>query len=158
MIKKMRPRYYCEHCKKSGGSAHHMRNHEQSCTLNPDRKCGMCQMSAFAADYLKWSGDSTCDLIAMMPPFEPQGPEGYGNDEKIRAYIAECNAAIGRIRERTECPACMLATLRQWSNNDTFIWRLDFDFKAERDRVLAINNEALDAKYAEMRAMIGRVE
>lgn len=42
MKKVMRPRYYCDFCKKVGGSAGHMRTHEANCTANPGRGCRMC--------------------------------------------------------------------------------------------------------------------
>jgi hypothetical protein len=35
--------YYCDHCKKKGLSAVHIRNHEGRCTNNPDRWCGACE-------------------------------------------------------------------------------------------------------------------
>lgn len=41
----LRNRYYCDHCKKAGGSAGHMRTHEQHCTSNPERKCRMCALA-----------------------------------------------------------------------------------------------------------------
>jgi hypothetical protein len=39
----MRPRYYCEFCKKAGGSPSHIKRHEAGCTNRPDRVCGMCK-------------------------------------------------------------------------------------------------------------------
>jgi hypothetical protein len=38
----LRWRYYCDFCKKAGGLAYHIQRHETYCTLNPDRKCRMC--------------------------------------------------------------------------------------------------------------------
>jgi len=43
MKTKMRPRYYCDHCKKGSGSPSHMIRHERGCTLNPHRACGVCK-------------------------------------------------------------------------------------------------------------------
>lgn len=42
MITKKVNRYYCEFCKKAGCSASHIARHEQRCTNNPNRICGMC--------------------------------------------------------------------------------------------------------------------
>lgn len=42
MREEKRWRYYCDYCGKSGGSKHHMRQHETACTNNPGRLCGMC--------------------------------------------------------------------------------------------------------------------
>lgn len=38
-------RYYCDFCKKVGGSAGHMKTHELHCTGNPDRICRMCKLA-----------------------------------------------------------------------------------------------------------------
>jgi hypothetical protein len=46
----MRPRYYCDHCKKANGSPSAMKRHERGCTANPSRQCGVC---GFPTDYEK---------------------------------------------------------------------------------------------------------
>lgn len=45
MITKLRPRYYCEHCKKSGGRKDVIARHEAGCTANPSRVCGCCRLA-----------------------------------------------------------------------------------------------------------------
>lgn len=35
-------RYYCDFCKKSGCSGHHIVKHETHCCRNPNRVCRMC--------------------------------------------------------------------------------------------------------------------
>ena len=40
----LRKRYYCDHCNRAGGSRVHMEKHEQGCTNNPRRVCGMCRL------------------------------------------------------------------------------------------------------------------
>lgn len=40
MKTKRKLRYYCDWCKKSGGSKHHLAKHERGCTLNPRRVLG----------------------------------------------------------------------------------------------------------------------
>lgn len=35
-------RYYCDHCRKVGGSRSAMEKHERGCTANPARICGVC--------------------------------------------------------------------------------------------------------------------
>lgn len=42
MKTKLRPRFYCDFCRKSGGSAAAMTRHESACTANPNRVCKMC--------------------------------------------------------------------------------------------------------------------
>ena len=53
-------RYYRDFCKKSGGSAYHMRRHESACTANPNRQCGMCDGGGYDAADLPV-------LIALLP-------------------------------------------------------------------------------------------
>lgn len=88
MLMKMRPRYYCEHCKKGSGSPSAMKRHESGCTANPGRVCRMCAM-------LTDEGG---------PDPAPQ------RDELIKimdehGFKAMCDAANG-------CPACILSALR----------------------------------------------
>ena len=52
MITKMRPRYYCEHCKKGSGSPSYMKRHEAACTLNPNRICRMHGRPTLSRDRL----------------------------------------------------------------------------------------------------------
>lgn len=66
----MRPRHYCDHCKKASGSAYHMRRHEAGCTMNPNRKCGFCGAT----------GEKLAELIAII------NAEGF----KAMHSAAEC--------------------------------------------------------------------
>lgn len=84
----MRPRYYCEHCKKGSGSPSAMKRHESGCTLNPNRICGMCRMKA-----------------------QDGGPDpAPPRDELVRILDAEGFAAM--CKAANDCPACILAALR----------------------------------------------
>lgn len=84
----MRPRYYCDHCNKGNGSPSAMKRHERGCTLNPQRVCGMCKVTA-----------------------DKGGPEpAPSRDELVRimdeaGFKAMCEAA-------NNCPACILSALR----------------------------------------------
>ena len=80
----MRPRYYCDFCRKGNGSPSHMRKHEKGCTARPDRQCGMCAV-------MEEEQPNLSDLI----------PLALAGD--VKALEA---AAHG-------CPACMLAAIRQ---------------------------------------------
>ena len=87
MIKKMRPRYYCDFCKKSGGSAPHMKKHESRCTANPNRTCGMCLELGLSQKPIK-------NLI-----------EALGNGD---------SHGLEKLRDLAEgCPVCTLAAIRQ---------------------------------------------
>jgi hypothetical protein len=54
-------RYYCDHCKKAGASPYHMRNHEESCTLNPARVCKLC------ARLNGGNGTPLPEMLALLP-------------------------------------------------------------------------------------------
>ena len=88
MLMKMRPRYYCEHCRKGNGSPSAMKRHERGCTLNPNRVCGMCKMLA-----------------------DEGGPEpAPPRDELLRVMDAEGFKAMAAAAN--DCPACILTALR----------------------------------------------
>lgn len=85
MKTKMRPRYYCDHCGKGNGSPSYMRRHESGCTLNPKRVCGMCHDGRIGPT------KTPAELLAIL------NADGF----------AALREAVG------DCPACILATLRQ---------------------------------------------
>lgn len=100
-------RYYCDFCKKSGCSAYYLKRHEQRCTNNPNRVCGVCELDD------KATGEKR------------QKPIG-----RLISALAENDSAGGMkaLREAAgDCPACMLAAIRQARRVAT----VDFDFKAE---------------------------
>lgn len=76
-------RYYCDYCKKSGGQKAAMQKHESGCTANPARRCGLCA----------WR--------------EADQPE-------IEALITAAGLGLNTLTEAANnCPACMLAGIRQ---------------------------------------------
>ena len=90
MRRKPSYRYYCDYCKKSGGSGSAMAIHEKHCTMNPNRVCRFC---ATGAD---WGMEQhpIGDLIAAL---------GCGDEAGMKA-----------LRELAQgCPACILAAIRQ---------------------------------------------
>ncbi len=112
----------CDYCNKKGYQRPAMERHELCCTMNPNRVCKTCGLVGGIQKPIK-------DLISIMPsPTEEDANQcgegcmfGDENTERI-------NGAIEKLRDATDgCPACMLATLRQWgvcSNNS-------FDYKKE---------------------------
>lgn len=90
----MRPRYYCDHCKKVSGSPSAMRRHEQGCTANPARVCTMHEKVTGGEDQ-----PTREELLgAFMDP-------ALGQDWKAR---------MKALRESAhECPGCILFTIRQ---------------------------------------------
>lgn len=110
MRKVMRPRYYCEHCKKGGGSGGHIRRHEETCTANPNRQCRIC------STLLGQKQPKLEDLMALLPNVEEQrrtqpgfdhGPDTYYFDEIPEETVKRLREAAGH------CPACMMAAIRQ---------------------------------------------
>lgn len=145
MKKVKRWRYYCDHCRKSGGSKYHMEVHEAHCTNNPTRKCGMCR-------HVGNIPHSQAELLAAL---------GRGDGE-----------GMGRLRELTEnCPSCILAAIRQsglmeppdydpeggyqtyepFEGNDTY---LTFNFVDEKNQFWKdVNEERRD----ELASIVGTV-
>ena len=76
--------YYCEFCKKKGLSSGHMHSHEKHCTANPKRDCRMCKTNGSMTIMLKLLNSiKTIDTVREVSV--------YGD----------------------ECPACVLAFMRQ---------------------------------------------
>jgi len=126
MLTKKVNRYWCEFCKKAGCSAGHMKRHEERCTRNPNRVCGMCKM-------LK--NDEQPELTTLIALF-PMAPEPFYGDVYIRAV----ETAMPLVREQARgCPACILAA-RKLAGVPIGIGV--FDFKAECASLWKdINNE-----------------
>ena len=124
----LRKRYYCDHCKKAGGSSGHMKRHEAGCTANPARVCGVCRAAGISAQPLP-------DLIALARKlatwhvgFEEEGPAHGSLDAE----------AMKALREAADnCPACILAALRQSRCGSS-----EFQFKSELLKLWAEVNEA----------------
>lgn len=112
MRKVKRWKYYCDFCKKCGGSSYHILKHERGCTSNPNRTCGLCGIR----DY------------TQVPL------------EELISFYKE--SGIERLREVAQnCPACILSTLKAtveitvYSNEhgewETHSWENEFNFKKE---------------------------
>lgn len=97
--------YYCEYCdKKKGLHPYWVRKHEEGCTANPNRKCGMCGRESFKKLLAKY-------LIDLKLKNEP-------TEERVE-----------QIKKEIGCPACILALLRQ---TNTLVGGKYYDFKTER--------------------------
>lgn len=121
-------KYTCDFCKKSKYTPQSMRLHEKHCTLNPDRKCRMCHFA---------HGSSTTPIGELLEIF------GDGSDEKLKL-----------LREHIDdCPACILATIRQANIKfDCIVPRgyrdsHAFDFKLEAKKFLEDNAPEPDYGY-----------
>lgn len=130
-------RYYCDFCKKSGGSAGHIKRHEKHCTNNINRECGVCKN---ALD--KGQSDLT-KLIKILPDAKEYLVEDYSQPDRLKVDI---NKAILILRKESGgCPACMLAALRL---SRIPLYLCDFDFKKEMADMWAdINNKQQENDY-----------
>lgn len=87
----MRPRYYCDHCKKASGSPSFMKRHESGCTNNPNRVCRMCAILA-----------------------DEGGPDpAPSRDELARILDAQGFKALREAAN--DCPACILSVIRLYN-------------------------------------------
>lgn len=119
-------RYYCDFCKKAGQSLGHMRKHENHCTANPNRECGMCALMQRA------NGDTI-----QRPMSELLAALDNGGLDELR-------------RVADGCPACMLAAMvqerqgqRERGEEETWY---EFDYKKERDALFGVINPLLDGQ------------
>lgn len=89
-----RTRYYCDHCNRGSGSPSAMLRHEKGCTANPNRVCSM---------HYKVTGG--CGPLPLKTLLEVFMNPALGKDWQER---------MKRLRDEADnCPACILATIRQ---------------------------------------------
>lgn len=97
-------RYSCEFCKKSNCSGAAISKHEERCTLNPNRVCGMCRM-------LEHSQPDIQAIIATLPrpvvSKESDNGDTLGWSPGFEPSLYEARRVSGN------CPACLLASMRQ---------------------------------------------
>lgn len=128
-------RYYCDFCKKSGGSSYHMKEHEKHCTMNPDRQCRMCEIAEVEPLDI-------AEIIPMLPKAsaytekEDLGP--WGVSERVD-FEAHGKAVMAFIKDKTLCPACTLAILRQGKIESVYsdIW----DYKEASRKALEAHKQ-----------------
>jgi hypothetical protein len=110
-------RYYCDHCRKVGGSKGHMVRHESGCTGNPQRVCRICTLAGFTPKPLA-ELVVLCRSLSVWQCVGDDGPEcGSLSDDKL----PQLREAAGG------CPVCTFAAMRQagcFTQNK-------FDLKAE---------------------------
>lgn len=105
-------RYWCDFCNRASLQAACTRRHESRCTLNPERVCGLCA-------FLELEQAKLPVLVAILPDPAPlkrvqtndDGVEGWtswdGLEEAVERVLPLLRAAAH------DCPACILAAIRQ---------------------------------------------
>ena len=130
MKMKLRPRYYCDYCRKCSGRKDVISRHETGCTANPNRVCGCCRLAAMKQHSLE-------ELLAALR----DDMKNYGtyspHDDGESCHLSAAPSLITLIKpfdnDSLFCPACMLAALRAANASLS-----DFVFK---DRMAAWMNE-----------------
>lgn len=133
--------YYCDHCNKKGLVAMHIRNHEGRCTNNPNRYCGACELPGLPAVIVpKLMARFTLSDNLEYDPTDPVYNPGANMDEKLVTWINE-PITLQEIRNMVDnCPACILAILRQSGLNRHYFHLEAFDFKMELKRFISEKN------------------
>ena len=138
-------RYYCDFCKKAGCNKYWIVRHEEHCTMNPDRKCGMCEA-------MDKSQPEMSDLLSILPkPEEYFETIEYGEGEFADSYsITKLNQIfdLQKLRDVAEnCPICIFAALRQIKIPIPAVE--GFDFKKECASMWAEINTSNEPDYSE---------
>jgi hypothetical protein len=138
-------RYYCDYCKKSGGSKYHMENHEKICTMRPDRHCAMCQhIEDESPPNLK-------NMISIINEATLTLESEWGGEYTSFVEPETEKSVIEKLKKITSCPACILSALRQSGCNYMFT---SFDYKKEKEKFWQpINAE----RHDEFLSMVGHV-
>lgn len=112
--------YYCDFCKKR--SLRSLEKHEGRCTGNPNRSCGVC-------------GREGKDLQPIVDAFKKRFIiNSYFEVTEGTVYVVNWlvePTTLDEIRKSVDnCPACILAVLRQTGMNRHY-FKFEFDFKKE---------------------------
>lgn len=110
-------RHYCDFCGRAKMVKPTMVKHEAGCTLNPSRVCGICN--------LMQNEQATIEALKA-------------------AFVADSDK-LTKLREVSgNCPACILAALRQFNASQDQLDRVwpEFDFKAEMKSFWDDHNES----------------
>lgn len=126
--------YYCDHCDKKGLVALHIRKHEARCTNNPNRYCGVCESIGqlkFIVERFKIRFTLADNPLLPINPHEDIYDPSLNYDEKLVTWVRE-PITLQEIRKSVDdCPACLLAVLRQTGLNMHYFHLDKFDFKKE---------------------------
>jgi hypothetical protein len=142
--------YYCDHCNKRNLSLFHMRKHEAHCTANPLRICGVCESASISRGAIERfkARFSLADNPNANPSFDDIYDPEQNHDEKIVTWIGE-PITLREVRDSVDnCPACILAVLRQTGLNRHYFHLEKFEFKKElRDYLNANRADLMEAYY-----------
>jgi len=104
----MKKVYYCDYCKKH--SLRPLIDHELHCTMNPDRKCGLC--------------GRTTSLSPIIEIIKENMKYDTGPDSLSGKVIIDKPRMEDVFDEVDDCPMCVFAILRQ----ARLLWSYDVHF------------------------------
>lgn len=145
MTSKTVTRYQCGFCKKKGYSASHMAKHERHCTMNPNRVCRVCRMITGEVQPRR----PVKELVAILPKHPRSYYEGAQDEDGTifphpNAESEVANALVELRKAYNDCPACIMAALRQ--AGIPVHCAKGFDFKKEMQSIWDdINNAKLES-------------
>lgn len=131
MRKKQVWRYYCEFCKKANCSRPSIAHHEERCTNNPNRVCGMCKI-------LQHDQPDLPALVQALPKPVEHKDGGWDDPGEYLTWPKDFDTAafLADVRSRANnCPACILAALRQAKIPVPMVE--GFDFEKESKSIMA---------------------
>lgn len=129
--------YYCDHCKKKGLAAQHIRNHEANCTANPNRYCKLCERNGIS--------DLVDEFKARFIIESVMVEDQYGNfmGDVFEVKWNGDPVTLEEIRNRVDdCPNCIFSILRQTKMNYR-CFEFQFDYKKELASALSERNDLL---------------
>ena len=118
MRQRKRWQYYCDFCKKNGGSKDHIKRHEKGCTSNVNLVCGVCGYHGINQEAVEFVKNVKTPNGMIF--FDSSDPRNEKELKKLRDFFDD------------GCPACMLATVRQAEKQEGMSF-LNFDYKKEHD-------------------------
>jgi hypothetical protein len=125
--------YYCDFCKKRGLASGAMKKHEERCTMNPNRICGVCKMLEETQAPIEKLKAAVPDVSAFVVESDMLSLSGDAS--------AALNAALpGLARVANDCPACIMAAYRQSKVPVKLV--TDFNFTEWMDGIWSDINEA----------------
>lgn len=117
MKERLVKKWFCEHCKKSGGRRDIIERHESACTGNPNRSCRCCLMA----------GQKQASIRELLTALA----KDIDREQTIFSGVE-----LTSLRAITNgCPACILTAIR---NSPQPVWA-DFTFADEMAAWLEIH-------------------
>lgn len=141
MKTKLVKRHWCDFCNKAGLQAHAMAKHEKHCTLNPARDCRVCGLLGGS---VRVGVERMALLVEMLPDPTEYLASPWVDVSEVgmhQRFTDSLQAAMKELRKEVDdCPACIMAALRQ---KKIPVPMVDgFDFKSEMQSILNERNQS----------------